>query len=91
MPRDHRRLIHGSRYTGGSGVRAQSQPEAPPTHHNRLARLTTSPEELGIIGAELAKRLTMAAEEFLSELAAEQVKGSFRAQLDSLMPGDQQT
>ncbi|MGE5507980.1 MAG: hypothetical protein ACM3RP_05820 [Chitinophagales bacterium] len=45
------------------------------------AHLTVSPEELGYIGAELAKRLNFAAEEFLTELVAEQVRSSFRAEL----------
>jgi hypothetical protein len=69
-------------YSGGSQARRERGPLAvtPPVPHH-LAHLTTPPAELGLIGAELAKRLTLAAEEFLAELAAEQVRGSFRAEL----------
>lgn len=74
----HRRLVQGSAYTATPEVPAEPSAAHP---SGRLAHLTASPEELGLIGAELAKRLTLAAEDFLSELAADQVRGSFRQEL----------
>ncbi len=85
MPHPHRRrLVHGGRYSGGPGVHQEDPPVAAPPVPHHLAHLTTPPAELGLIGAELARRLTLAAEEFLSELAAEQVRGSFREELGDL-------
>jgi hypothetical protein len=54
------------------------------THH----RLTVSPEELGIIGAELTRRLTFAAEEFLTELVEGQVRDAFRQELSEMLRFD---
>lgn len=81
-----RKVIHGHDYAGGSPNTAEPARNAlatPARHH--LTYLTTPPKELGLIGAELAKRLTVAAEEFLTELAAHQVRDSFRQELGVLM------
>lgn len=83
-----RRLVRGTDFAprpgdaGGKPENAGSQPAQP-----GLAYLRTSPEELGLIGAELTKRLTLAAEDFLSELAADQVRGSFRQELGTMFDG----
>lgn len=79
-PRQHRRrLVQGHRYVGEDTNTAGSPRTTAPSAS--LSRLTTPPDELGVIGAELAKRLTMAAEDFLTELAARQVRDSFRQEL----------
>ncbi|MDI6871620.1 MAG: hypothetical protein QME79_09745 [Bacillota bacterium] len=83
--RSRRRLVQGTRYTGEPAARSETPSPSAGSAYNRLAHLNTSPGELGLIGAELAKRLTLAAEEFLSELAAEQVRGSFRGELGGLL------
>lgn len=88
MPTRHRRrhVVPGNTYAAGPGDGTTGAPSGgsagPP---GPLAHLTASPEELGIIGAELAKRLTLAAEEFLSELAANQVRGSFRQEMGDFL------
>lgn len=46
---------------------------------------TVSPEELGVIGAELTKRLTFAAEEFLTEMVEHQVRDAFRQELAEML------
>jgi hypothetical protein len=76
-----RRLVQGAAYASGSATPGAQEGTTSTPLTRRLAHLTASPEELGLIGAELAKRLTMAAEDFLSELAADQVRGSFRGEL----------
>ncbi len=85
-PRHHRRrVVQGTNYASGVHAGADGSLTTASAGHSHLAHLTTSPEELGIIGAELAKRLTLAAEEFLTELAADQVRGSFRHELGALV------
>lgn len=92
----HHHLSKGKAYSG-PGLAPQGLPEgsllgsgrplgvAGYPHPSRLAHLTASPEELGLIGAELAKRLNLAAEEFLTELVSEQVRASFREELGGMM------
>ena len=80
-----RRLVRGTTYAARPAASdGEKENTAIPSAQGGLAHLCTSPEELGLIGAELAKRLTLAAEEFLSELAAEQVRGSFRQGLGAM-------
>lgn len=82
-PRPRRRLAHGTAYAGGAPPSPdQARTLYPPRGE---LRLSVSPEDLGIIGAELSKRLTMAAEDFLTELVSDQVRGSFRHELGGII------
>lgn len=99
MPLEHRRRrrFHTETQPAATGFSYTDQvATAPPpimenpavADHEAHYRFTVSPEELGIIGAELTRRLTFAAEEFLTELVEGQVRDAFRQELAEMLHFD---